>query len=262
MTRRRAGGPAPLPLVPSRCSELVSRPWPGAARSAATGWTSGTPVYRTMVSTGFGVAGPQLSGPATPRPPSAEAAQGDAGDEADGSEGGDRARTAVAHERERDPGHRHDPHRHAHVLEDLEDEQREDADAHQRAEEVTGEQRRSPRAPDDDREEGEQCRRAEDPNPLADGGEDEIGVLLGHDPAGGLGAVAEPAPGHTAVPDRVLRLVGVVRRVAGVLTLAHEARQALDLIPLQDAHVDDRHDEAHREQGEHDQVLEARAADA
>src|SRR4051812_10748486 len=53
---------------------------------------------------------------------SRESAHVDVLDEADAREPGDGGRAAIAHQREWDPGDRHDPHGHPDVLEDLEHE--------------------------------------------------------------------------------------------------------------------------------------------
>ena len=63
-------------------------------------------------------------------------------------------RAAVAHERQRDAGDRHDAHGHPDVLEDLEHEHRQDADADERAELVAGQLGGAPDPPDDDRAAG------------------------------------------------------------------------------------------------------------
>ena len=68
-----------------------------------------------------------------------EAAHVDVQDEAHPGEHGDDRGAAVAEERQGDAGHRHDPHRHAHVLEHLEREHRQHADTHQYAEEIAPE---------------------------------------------------------------------------------------------------------------------------
>src|SRR2546423_3396739 len=136
-----------------------------------------------------------------------ETAHRDVGDQGHTGEGGDRARAPVAHERQRDARDGHDPHRHPHVLEDLEHEDGKYADADERAEEVTGEEGGSPRPPDHDREQRQQRRRAEEAELLAYGGEDEVGVLLGNEPARRLRAVARAAPGGAPLARRRLRPV-------------------------------------------------------
>ena len=73
-------------------------------------------------------------------------------------------RAAVGHERQRDAGDRHDAHRHADVLEDLEHEHGQHADADERAEVVAGQLGRPPDPPDDDREQREQRRRPTKPS--------------------------------------------------------------------------------------------------
>src|SRR4029450_10379987 len=56
----------------------------------------------------------------------------------DGDPRGDDRRSAVAHERQGDAGDGHDPHGHAHVLEDLEHQHRQHADADEHAQPVLG----------------------------------------------------------------------------------------------------------------------------
>jgi len=88
-------------------------------------------------------------------------------------------RTAVAHERQRDAGDRHDAHGHPDVLEDLEDQHGEHPDAHERAQRSLARAAARKCATRPARR-GEEHGRADEAELLADSGEDEVGVLLGH----------------------------------------------------------------------------------
>ena len=115
------------------------------------------------------------------------------------------------------------------------------ADAHEHAEEVAREPGCSPGPPHHEGEEAEQHDRAEEAELLPHRREDEVGVLLGHEAALRLRALAETLAGEPAVRDRLLRLLLVVRvalrvRVPGI----DERREPVDLVLLQDPEVDDR----------------------
>ena len=124
---------------------------------------------------------------------------------------------AVRHERQGYAGDRHDAQAHADVLEGLEAEPAGDAGCGDPTEQVVGVARRSLSA----RQITRQSRTIDQPGAdqselLARDREHEVGVLLGHEPGLGLGAVEEPLPEQAAVADRDPGLLGVVAGAAGV----------------------------------------------
>src|SRR6059036_2652079 len=106
--------------------------------------------------------------------------------EAEGQEGGQHRRAAVAHERQRDAGDGHDPERHAHVDEDLEEQHADDTAGDQRSEQVLRDGEDAQRPPDEQGVEREDERGADEPEALTHHGEDEVRVVLGEEVATGL----------------------------------------------------------------------------
>ena len=99
---------------------------------------------------------------------------------------------AVRDERQRDAGDRHDAQAHADVLEGLEAEPAGDAGGGDPAEDVVGVARRSTSARQITiAEQRDQHAGADQAELLAGDGEDEVGVLLGHEAGAGLRAVEE-----------------------------------------------------------------------
>ena len=117
---------------------------------------------------------------------SATAAQVDVLQQPDGEQVGEHRRPAVGHERQRQPGHRHDPERHPDVDEALEGEPADDAGGHQPAEGV-GRADGDPAAPPQhDAEQQHEPAGADQAELLPRDGEDEVGLLLGDEGAVGL----------------------------------------------------------------------------
>ena len=115
------------------------------------------------------------------------------------------------------------------------------ADADQRAEEVgrvvSG---CSPDAPHQQREQAEQQRAADEAELLADRGEDEVGVLLGHERQLRELALVEALAPDAAVRDRRLRLAQRVLRVGEICArcdavLVHERREPVEPVVLERA---------------------------
>ena len=80
---------------------------------------------------------------------------------------------------------------------------------------------------------------AEEAEFLARDGEDEVGLLLGHELAGGLGALEEPGAGESAGADRDARLVGVVADARRVECRVGEGGEAVDLVLVEHAELPD-----------------------
>src|SRR5262245_2082341 len=106
---------------------------------------------RTMMSKAASTCSPYF----TPLGESAEPAHVHVEHQSDGDPAGDGGGAAVAHERQGDAGDWHDPHGHADVLEDLEHEHRQHADADEHAQAVLGYLGRSPDARAHDGEDGQ-----------------------------------------------------------------------------------------------------------
>ena len=87
----------------------------------------------------------------------------------------------------------------------------------------------------DDAEQRDQHAGAEQAELLARDGEDEVGVLLGHEAGPGLRAVEEPLAEEAAVADRDPRLLDVVAGAARVEVGVGEGQEAVDLVLLQEA---------------------------
>src|SRR5690606_25850820 len=68
---------------------------------------------------------------------------------------------------------------------------------------------------------------------------DEVGLLLGHELAGGLGALEEAGAGESAGADGDAGLVGVVADAGGVEFGVGEGGEAVDLVFVQDAELPD-----------------------
>ena len=98
---------------------------------------------------------------------------------------------SVRHERQRKPGDRHDPERHADVLEGLEGEPGDDPGGHDRPVQLGRLAGDPAGAPQDDAEQDDDQPGPEEAELLARDGEDEVGLLLGDELAGGLGALEE-----------------------------------------------------------------------
>lgn len=81
---------------------------------------------------------------------------------------------------------------------------------------------------------------AEEAEFLARDGEDEVGLLLGDELAGGLGAVEEARSGESAGADRDACLVGVVADARRVERGVGEGGEAGDLVLVEQAELPDR----------------------
>ena len=86
------------------------------------------------------------------------------------------------------------------------------------------------RAPDDDAEQRDQDAGADQAELLARDGEDEVGVLLGHEAGAGLRAVEEALAEEPAVADRDPGLLDVVAGAARVEVGVGERQEAVDLV--------------------------------
>ena len=82
---------------------------------------------------------------------------------------------------------------------------------------------------------------AHEPELLPHRGEDEVGVLLGHEPALGLGPLLEALAGDPPVGDGLFRLFLVVGgALAGAALGVEERGEPVELVLLQQAEADDR----------------------
>ena len=108
------------------------------------------------------------------------------------------------------------PEAHPDVLERLEAEPAGDAGGGDPAEHVVGAGGDQQRPPDHDAEQRDQHAGADQAELLAGDGEDEVGVLLGHEARAGLRAVEEPLAEQPAVADRDPGLLDVVAGAARV----------------------------------------------
>ena len=84
-----------------------------------------------------------------------------------------------------------------------------------------------------DAEQRDQHAGADQAELLAGDGEDEVGVLLGHEAGPGLRAVEEPLAEQPAVADRDPRLLGVVAGAARVEVGVGERQEPVDLVVLE-----------------------------
>ena len=142
-------------------------------------------------------------------------------------------------------------------------------DAHQRAEQVSRRGRRPPDPPHDEPEQTDQEAGADQPELLADDGEDEVGRLLGHIGEVRLRALEQPLPGDPARPDRDLGLVEVVLRRVHVeyatrwalSLLIEEGAEAIELVLLEHAELQHQHDGGDAERGEEREVARVGPAD-
>ena len=159
-----------------------------------------------------------------PRSVIAACAQLDRQRHADGGEEGHRGRPAVAEERQRDPGDRHDAHGHAGVLEHAEGDQRERPRGQEAAEGVAGHLGGAQDPPRHHAEKGEHGGRADEPELLAHGREDEVGLLLGHVGQVRLRAVEQARSPEAARADGGHRLVEVVGAALRLGVLVQERR--------------------------------------
>ena len=91
------------------------------------------------------------------------------------------------------------------------------------------------RPPDHHAEQRDQHAGADQAELLARDGEDEVGVLLGHEARAGLGAVEEPLAEEPAVADRDPRLLDVVAGAARVEVGVGEGEEPVDLVLLEHA---------------------------
>ena len=123
---------------------------------------------------------------------------------------GEHRGAAVGDERQRQTGDGHDAQGHADVLEGLEGEPGDDAGGDDRAVELGGLAGDAAGAPQDDAQQQDDQPGAQEAEFLAGDGEDEVGLLLGDELPGGLGAVEEARAGQPAAADGDARLVGVV----------------------------------------------------
>src|SRR5690606_9878992 len=94
-------------------------------------------------------------------------------------------------------------------------------------------------APEDDAEQAYDQRAADEAEFLPGDGEDEVGLLLGHELAGGLGAVEEAGAGQSAGADGDAGLVGVVADACGVELGVGEGGEPVDLVLVEDAELPD-----------------------
>ena len=96
-------------------------------------------------------------------------------------------------------------------------------------------------APQHDAEQQDDQARADEAQLLTRDGEDEVGLLLGHELAGGLGAVEEALAAEAAGADGDAGLVGVVADARRVERRVGEGGEAVDLVLVEDAELPDRH---------------------
>ena len=158
-------------------------------------------------------------------------------------------RAADRDERQRDPRDGRDPHRHADVDEDLEEEREDDPSGDHRPVEVPRDGHHAEPAPDDEQVEEQEDRRAEEAALLGERREDEVRRVLGEVVEPRLAGLADAAPVDPAGADRGDRLVEVVREGRRVGVGVREPRQARRLVRLEHLdprgrrHPDDRGDE-------------------
>src|SRR5262245_3031728 len=127
---------------------------------------------------------------------------------------------AVRDERERDPGDRKHPERHADVDHDLKREKRDDPDDEQAPEPVSRGGRDVDPSQEKHREEEENHAAPHEPELLADDGVDEVGVLLGKEREALLRSVEVALSREAPGADRHLGLDDLVRRSAGVVRIS------------------------------------------
>jgi hypothetical protein len=130
-------------------------------------------------------------------------AQVDVLQQPDGEHAGEHRRAAVRHERQGDAGDRHDPQAHADVLEGLEAEPAGDAGGATRPKTSSAARAIARARQIDDAEQGDQQAGADQAELLARDGEDEVGVLLGHEAGAGLRAVEEPLAEQPPLPTAI-----------------------------------------------------------
>ena len=110
-------------------------------------------------------------------------------------------------------------------------------------------------APDQHGHEQDQHARPHQAELLARDGEDEVGVLLGHEAGAGLRAVEEALAEEPAVADGDARLLGVVAGAPRVEPGVGEGEEAVDLVGLEHPH-------RHRGDGATDDAAERQARPA
>ena len=141
---------------------------------------------------------------------------------------------AVAEEGQRDADDGRQPQHHADIDEDVEEEDAEHTVAVDAPEAVGLSLGQMDEPQDEGQEEQQHAGRAHEALLLADGAEDEVGVLLGHVLQLGLRAVEEALALEASRPDGNLRLVDVIARPAEVLLEPEEHVDTRALVGLQD----------------------------
>src|SRR3981081_920831 len=158
------------------------------------------------------------------------AVNADAHQQAAGEHHRDHGGAAVAAQRQRHADHRQEPHDHGGVDEDVEEHHGGDAQRHQAAEMVLAAQR-DREAPD--QHQGEQAEQHEGARhaPLLDeGGEDEVGLLLGQEVQRRLGALQETLAERAPGADGDLGLGDVVAGAQRIAVGIEEGEHALALV--------------------------------
>src|SRR5438477_191443 len=169
-----------------------------------------------------------------------ESAVFDRQDETDPEEGGRDRRTAVRHERQRNPGRRKKPNHHGGVYDHREEQHRADREDEEDAAAVPGDAGERHRA---EQQPGEESEHETDPekSPLfRDHRQDEIRVLDRKEAELALRARAESFPGEPARADRDLRLPHLVSGAENVRLRVQEGTDSRLLVVREDEPADPR----------------------
>ena len=147
---------------------------------------------------------------------------------------GHHRRAADRHERERDPRHGRDAHRHPDVDEHLEEEREDDPSRHDRTVEVSRDGDHPEAAPHHEQVEEQQDCGAEEAALLGERREHEVGCVLRQIVEARLARLDDTTAVDPAGADRRDRLVDVVRQPAGIRVGIREPGQTRRLVRLED----------------------------
>ncbi len=157
----------------------------------------------------------------------------DVHDQPEGDHHGQHRGAAVGDQRQRHADHRHQPHHHGDVDEDVEEDRAGQAERQQPAEMVAAAQRDGEAVAEDDHVDEDHPEPAQQAELLGQHGEDEVGLLLGQEVEVALRALQEAAAGDAAGAERDLRLQDVVAGAQRVAVRVEEGQHAALLVVVQ-----------------------------
>ncbi len=148
-------------------------------------------------------------------------------------------RAAGRHERERQPGYRHDPHGHSDVDKDVKREHRCDAHSHEECKSTSRTHRDNHQAEQQDTEQRDHDHASDETELLSNRREDEVARLDRHELQVGLGTFEETLSEEAAGSDRDLGLDLIVRSVERVRLGVDERCEPPDLVILDEFQLEE-----------------------